>query len=71
VESIALHPGGSLLAYRLRDGAVWLWDTASHSEGAIARVSSGNPVFHPDGRSLVFAVEPGQFVTRPLFPGLK
>jgi len=59
VESVAFHPDGKLLAYGLRGGSAWLWDTVSGSELMIAATTTSNVSFSADGRWLAFSARDG------------
>lgn len=49
IESVAFQPAGTCLAYRVRNGPVWLWNLTTQAEQSIPVISTSNVVFSPDG----------------------
>lgn len=62
LNSIAFHPGGTLLASAGDDGKVYLWDAGSHRALAVLKGHEGvvtSAVFNPNGAQLASAGEDG------------
>ena len=50
VESVEFDPSGRMVAYRIREGAAWLWDKVTGREVKMVPATTSNVTFSADGR---------------------
>lgn len=58
-NSLAAQPGGSLVAITAGDQGMWLYDAAKRTVSQVLNVYARNPVFTPDGKSVLYTFNPG------------